>query len=214
LDRVERTIIKRYNAEIHAQTAIAAALELQRAHGFEANDVETVEIDVFDVAHRIIGGGEEGDKTLVFSKEDADHSLPYLIAVALLDHTVMPAQFAPQRLQRADVQALLCRIVVRPLADYSARFPDEMPSRVTVSLTDGRVLVWALPDFPGFRTRPLAWQDAVAKFTTLAAPRIAETAVTEITDAVADLERSTVAELTRLLRNPGAPTHGATLHAA
>src|SRR6185369_371913 len=98
LDRVERTIIKRYNAEIHSQTAIEAALALQAAHGFAASDVEKVEVDVFEVAHRIIGGGEEGDKTLVFSKEDADHSLPYLIAVALLDHAVMPAQFASRRL--------------------------------------------------------------------------------------------------------------------
>ena len=76
LDRVGRTIIKRYNAEIHSQTAIEAALELQAASGFAANDIEKVEVDVFEVAHRIIGGGEEGDKTLVFSKEDADHSLP------------------------------------------------------------------------------------------------------------------------------------------
>ena len=75
LDRVERTIVKRYNAEIHSQTAIEAALELQRNHGFFASDVEKVEVDVFDVAYRIIGGGEEGDKTLVFTKEDADHSL-------------------------------------------------------------------------------------------------------------------------------------------
>ena len=42
----------------------------------------------------------------------------------------MPAQFAPQRLQRADVQALLCRIVVRPLADYSAVPGEEEPGIV------------------------------------------------------------------------------------
>ena len=160
LDRVERTIVKRYNAEIHSQTAIEAALELQDAHGFDATETEKVEVDVFDVAHRIIGGGEEGDKTLVFTKEDADHSLPYLIAVALLDHTVMPEQFAPQRLQREDVQALLCRVIVRPLAAYSARFPEEMPSSITVTLNDGRVVSRTLPDHPGFHTRPPTWEDA------------------------------------------------------
>src|SRR5207244_2506571 len=143
LDRVERTIIKRYNAEIHSQTAIEAALELQAAHGFAASDIEKVDVDVFDVAYRIIGGGEEGDKTLVFTKEDADHSLPYLIAVALLDHTLMPAQFASERLHAPDVQTLLCRVMVRPRGDYSARFPEAMPSRVTVTLTDGRIFTLA-----------------------------------------------------------------------
>ena len=123
LDRVERTIIKRYNAEIHSQTAIEAALELQRKNGFDAQRYRAVEVDVFDVAHRIIGGGEEGDKTLVFTKEDADHSLPYLIAVALLDHTVMPAQFAPERLRAPDVQTLFCRVVVRPREAIHGAFP-------------------------------------------------------------------------------------------
>lgn len=211
LDRVERTIIKRYNAEIHSQTAIEAALELRDAHRFDAAHIEKVEVDVFDVAHRIIGGGEEGDKTLVFTKEDADHSLPYLIAVALLDHTVMPEQFAPQRLQREDVQALLCRVIVRPLAAYSARFPEEMPASVTVTLDDGRILTRTLPDYPGFHTRPQAWEDAVSKFTTLAAPHIADATITEIAEAVHDLAHISVSELTSLLRRPGAPLHGPAL---
>ena len=214
LDRVERTIIKRYNAEIHSQTAIEAALELQRNHGFAASDVEKVEVDVFDVAYRIIGGGEEGDKTLVFTKEDADHSLPFLIAVALLDRTVMPAQFTPERLQRADVQTLLCRVIVRPRPEYSARFPEEMPSRVTVTLTDGRVLTLALSDYPGFRTRPQTWEAAVAKFTTLAGSHVAETVLPEIASAVRELEHITVAELTRLLASAGSRARSAALDAA
>jgi 2-methylcitrate dehydratase len=199
LDRVERTITKRYNAEIHSQTAIEAALELQGEFGFAAADIERVDVDVFDVAYKIIGGGEEGDKTLVFTKEDADHSLPYLIAVALLDHTVMPAQFARQRVQRADVQALLCRVVVRPLVEYSERFPKEMPARVTVTLAGGRVLQRALSDYPGFTTRPLTWDGAVMKFTTLAEPHITGNAIAEIASAVSDLENITVTDLTRLL---------------
>jgi 2-methylcitrate dehydratase len=199
LDRVERTIIKRYNAEIHSQTAIEAALQLQQQYAFDAMDVETVDVDVFDVAYRIIGGGEEGDKTLVFTKEDADHSLPYLIAVALLDHTVMPAQFASDRLHTLDVQTLLCRVMVRPRGDFTARFPEAMPSRVTVTLKDGRIFTLALSDYPGFNTRPQTWADAVAKFTTLAPSDVSGTVLSEIASAVHELEHITVAELTRLL---------------
>jgi 2-methylcitrate dehydratase len=214
LDRVERTILKRYNAEIHSQTAIDAALALQHAHGFHAGEIESVNVDVFDVAHRIIGGGEEGDKTLVFSKEDADHSLPYLIAVAFLDDAVLPAQFMPERIQRRDVQALLCRVSVRSVADYSYRFPLEVPSRVTVTLTDGRVLTRALSDYPGFWTRPQMWDDAVAKFTMLAAPHIAATVLTEIASAVLEIEHITVADLTRLLRELGTPAQASVPDAA
>lgn len=214
LNRVERTIIKRYNAEIHSQTAIEAALGLQQAHGFDASEIENVDVHVFDVAHRIIGGGEEGDKTLVFSKEDADHSLPYLIAVAFLDRAVLPAQFTPDRIQRADVQELLCRVTVRPIAEYSRRFPREMPSRVTVTLTDGRVLTRALSDYPGFWTRPQTWDEALAKFTMLAAPHSSASVLSEIAAAIFETEHIKVAELTRLLRNLGTPKRNGELEAA
>ena len=214
LDRVERTVIKRYDAEIHSQTAIEAALQLQKECGIDARDIEKIEVDVFDVAYRIIGGGEEGDKTLIFTKEDADHSLPYLIAVALLDHTVMPPQFTVERLQRADVQALLCRVVVRPLAEYSARFPEEMPSRVTLTLTDGRVVTRALSDYPGFRTQPQSWEDAVSKFAALTAPRISQSAREHIVAAVHDLDGIRVGELTRLLGQVTLPPRGAALECA
>jgi 2-methylcitrate dehydratase PrpD len=124
---VARTVIKRHNAEIHAQTAIDAALELKRQHRCVAGDVDRIDVEVFDVAYKIIGGGEEGDKSIVCTKEDADHSLPYLVAVAILDNEVLPAQFAPDRIQRADVQQLLCRVWVRPSPAFSQRFPTRWP---------------------------------------------------------------------------------------
>ena len=214
LDRVEATIIKRYNAEIHSQTAIEAALSLQQTHGFHADRIAHVDVDVFDVAHQIIGGGEAGDKTLIFSKEDADHSLPYLIAVAFLDHAVMPAQFTPERISRADVQALLCRIAVHSIAYYSERFPAEMPSRVRVTLTDGQVLTRALSDYPGFRSRPQTWDDAVAKFTVLASPRADPRVLDDIAGVVLDLENRRVSDLMRPLRDLGQPAEARARDAA
>jgi 2-methylcitrate dehydratase len=195
LDCVERTVVRRYSADVHSQTAIEAALELQRTHGFTAADIAWVEVEVFDVAHRLIGGGEAGDKTLVFSKEDATHSMPYLIAVAFLDGAVTPAQFARTRLQRADVQQLLCRVTVRPRGDFSERFPGSMPSRVAVSLSDGRALGLSLPDYPGFHTRAPSWDDAVAKFTTLLSPRFRERPRLELVNVVRELDQVTTAEL-------------------
>jgi 2-methylcitrate dehydratase len=201
-DRIERTVIKRYSGETHAQTAIDAALSLQRAHGFGAADIVKIEVEVFDVAHRIIGGGEEGDKTLVFTKEDAEQSLPYLIAVALIDHAVTPTQCAPRRVPRADVQALLCRVTVRTNADFSQRFPNEMPSRVSVTLHDGQVVTNELADYAGFHTRPQSWADAVAKFTELAVDRLSVSRSTEVASAVSEIETIKIAELTALLQEP------------
>ena len=110
---VGRTTVKKYNAEIHSQTAIEAVLTLLRRYRFSSTDVERVEVEIFDVAYNIIGGGEEGDKTMVFTKEQADHSLPYMLAVAILDGQVMPEQYEQERIRRADVQALLGKVSVQ-----------------------------------------------------------------------------------------------------
>src|SRR5690625_5179270 len=107
LERVTNTIIKKYNAEIHSQSSIEGMIELKDKHGFTANEVEKIEIEIFDVAYHIIGGGEEGDKTIVRVKEEADHSLQYMVSAALLDGQVMPAQYEQDRIEAEDRKSVV-----------------------------------------------------------------------------------------------------------
>lgn len=200
LERVKRTILKRFNAEIHSQTTIQAVLDLKARHQFCAADVQRIDIETFDVAFNIIGGGEEGDKTnSVTSKEQADHSLPYVVAVAVLDGDVMPAQYESGRILREDVQNLLRRVSVTANPAYSQRFPDEMPCQVRVTLSDGRTLTKEGRDYPGFVSHPMSWELATQKFNRLAAPYTTDTERKAITNAVADMDNTRVRDLMRLL---------------
>jgi 2-methylcitrate dehydratase len=199
LERVRRTILKRYNAEVHSQSTLEAALELRQEHDFAAEHIARIDVETFDVAYHIIGGGEEGDKTVVQTKEQADHSLPYLVAVALLDGAVMPAQFAPERIGRRDVQELLRRVVVRPVDAYSRQFPEHMPCRVAITLADGRVLAREKQDYEGFHTRPMPWLGIAGKFERLTAPCADPSLRAAIVQAVADLETIPISKLTQLL---------------
>jgi 2-methylcitrate dehydratase len=205
LERVTRTILKRYDADIHAQSALEALLTLCERERIVAADVERVEVDIFDVGYRVIGGGEEGDKMVVRTKEDADQSLPYLLAVALLDGDVSPAQFLPSRIRGDDVQGLLRRVTVHPDEDFSRRFPGEMPCRVRLYLRDGRGPSLELADYPGFRAGGQTWDVARQKFDRLAAPYMEAALRDGIIGAVAALERTGVAELTQLLDGAARP---------
>lgn len=199
LDRPSTTILKKYNAEIHSQTAIENALCLKKLHHFDANQVESIDIEIFDVAFHIIGGGDEGDKTSVHTKEEADHSLPYLIAVALLDGNVMPEQYKSSRIDQTDVQQLLRRIAIRPNENYSARFPKEMPCRITIATQSGKSFSQEATDYSGFATRPMLWEDALRKFEQLAMPYTTRELRDLIASAVGRLESIEVADLTHLL---------------
>ncbi len=199
LERVTRTIVKKYNAEIHSQSAIEGALELKHEHDVGAADVERVEIEIFDVAHNIIGGGEEGDKTIVQTKEQADHSLQYMVAAAILDDQLMPEQYLPERIQRSDVQNLLRRVAVRASSAYSLKFPNAMPSRIMVYLRDGRTFSKEKHDYEGFHTRPMTWRTVADKFERLSGGFADQDLRKEILDAVARLESIQIADLTKLL---------------
>jgi 2-methylcitrate dehydratase len=199
LDLVTRTDVKKYNAEIHSQSAVEGVLELKHEHQIAGAEVKRIDIEIFDVAYKIIGGGEEGDKTVVRTKEQADHSLPYIVAAALLDDQVMPDQYLPERIQRADVQRLLRKVQVRPSPALSRRFPKEMPCRITIQLQDGRNLVKEKQAYEGFHTRPVSWETVVEKFERLS-HRLADPALREkLIHGVARLETISVADLSALL---------------
>lgn len=199
LERVKRTILRRYNAETHAQAAIQGILDLRKRYRFEAPDVESVKVETFEVAFKLIGGGEEGDRThCVTTKEQADHSLPYAIAAAILDGDVMPAQYTPERIAHRGIQELLRRVRVVANPAYSQRFPEEMPCRIQVLLRDGRTLSKESRDYPGFVTQPMSWDAACSKFHSLMQPYAEEAERAAMVQAIAGLENTSVRHLMRL----------------
>jgi 2-methylcitrate dehydratase len=189
-ERVSKTLLKKHNAEMHSQTAIEALLKLRSEYGIDGSQVTHIDVEVFDVAHKIIGGGEEGDKTVVRTKEEADHSLPYLLAVALLDGQVMPAQYAPERIVRPDVQSLLRNVSVHPEPGLSARFPEEMPARVRITLRTGRTLECEVSSLD----EP-TWQWAQDKFEFLAGGCTTAAQRASIFEIVANIEQVKIANL-------------------
>lgn len=203
LERVTRTILKKYNAEIHAQSALEAMIELRERHALDGRAIARIRVDIFNVAHLIIGGGVEGDKTIVRTKEEADHSLPYMLAVAALDGEVLPGQYRPERIAAEDVQSLLRRVEVVADPRYSSRFPDEHACKVTITMKDGRTLVREKSDYEGFHTHPMSWDRVIAKFEALAEESTDPVLRREIVDAVRYLDQLTVRELTALLGEAG-----------
>ncbi len=199
LEIVRRTNIKKYNAEFHAQSALEGVLELREVHHLRADEIERIEVEIFDVAYHIIGGGEEGNKLHIQTKEEADHSLPYMVAVALLDGEVTPRQYAPKRIERHDVQTLLRKVEVRPNEEMSELFPEAIPCQIQVFLKNGRILSIEKEDYEGFYTQPMSWEKASEKFERLAKPFTDEELRMGIIEAVARLETLEVQQLTELL---------------
>jgi 2-methylcitrate dehydratase len=204
---VLESTIKKYNSMIHTQSAVHCMVELARRNKIDSGKVLSIEAEVFQLAYDFAGGGLYGVDKVIQTKEQADHSLPYLLAVALLDGDVMPGQFNPERIIMSDVQGLLKKVSVRPNGEYTDLYPRKMPAKITVRLQDGKVIEHEVQDYPGLASRPFTWDDSVEKFDRLVAGRVDEGLSGEIKDAVRSLENIQVKDLMKLLgsvkSNPG-----------
>ncbi|SFE22110.1 2-methylcitrate dehydratase [Lentibacillus persicus] len=198
LERVTDTIIKRFNAEIHSQSSIEGLLELRDRENIKPEDIKAIRLTTFDVAYNIIGGGEEGGKKLIRYKEEADHSLPYMLAAAYLDGQVMPEQYDSDRINRGDIQELLQKVDVKPDVHYSSRFPDEMACRIELETNDGQIFEIEKSDYKGFKSKPASWDVLMAKYNSLTR-NIDSDLAHEIAETIRNLDNVNVSDLTQLL---------------
>ena len=202
---VLESTIKKYNSMIHTQSAVHCMVELARQKKIDLNKIVSIEAEVFQLAFDFAGGGLYGVDKVIRTKEQADHSLPYLLSVALIDGDVTPAQFKPDRIAKPDVQALLKKVSTRPNQEFTAQYPRKMPAKITVRFQDGTVIEHEVQDYPGLASRPFTWEESVEKFDGLVVGRIDAGLSREIKDAVLSLESIQVRDLLKLLSYAKAP---------
>lgn len=166
---IMQTSIKFWPAEYHAQSAIDAALRLRKQIG-EPVTIESIVIQSHDAAVDIIGS--ELEKWHPQSRETADHSLPYLTAVALVDGEITSRQFASKRFHDSALLALVQKVRVERHPELSARYPQAVGNIVTVLLRDGRSFTERV-DYPlGHALNPLSDAQLESKFHALASSHL------------------------------------------
>lgn len=199
LEIVTQTILKKYCSLIHGQPVLEATLDLKRSYDMNAAHVEHVRCDIFQAGYDLAGGGTYGSKDHPWHKEQGDYNLKYLIAAALLDGQVGPAQLSDARIQASDAQAMVARVEVRPDEQLTARFPKELCARVTIHTRDGRELVKEHIGYEGGLDQPMSWDRVVEKFHWLSEAFADENLRRKLIDAVQQLDARPISELMDLL---------------
>jgi 2-methylcitrate dehydratase len=194
------TSIKYWPAEYHSQSAIEAALFLRKQIDRLA-EVKSVTIESHDAAVDIIGS--EPEKWRPMTRETADHSLPYITAIALIDGEVTNKQLEPERFKDPEVWKFLENVQVERNTELSAMYPDAVGNIVHVDLADGRRLTRRV-DYPlGHAKNPLKDSEVEEKFNALVLPVLGKRRANEILDFVWKLdEAENVDELMRALNMP------------
>jgi 2-methylcitrate dehydratase len=108
--------------------------------------------------------GNDPSRWAPATRETADHSLPYVVAIALLDGEVTAQSFAPARLTDPAVAALMKKVTVTEDAKLSAQYPESSGSRVDVRLASGATLTHEIRYPKGHAMNPLTDAEVEAKF--------------------------------------------------
>lgn len=174
-----KTSIKYWPAEYHSQSAIEAALFLRKQID-DISQIESVRIESHDAAVDIIGSEEE--KWKPETRETADHSLPYITAIALIDGEVTEKQFQPARFTDSKIWKFLENVSVVRNAELTSIYAEAVANIVHVKLKDGRTLTKRV-DYPlGNAKNPVSDDELVGKFNALVVPKVGDAAANKIVD--------------------------------
>jgi 2-methylcitrate dehydratase PrpD len=137
---------KPYAACRWGQPAVAGALKIVSDHHLKPHHIKRIRVRTFDAATRLPGGHPR-------NTEEAQYSLAFPVAAALLDGEVGPGQVLPPRLHDPELLALLDRVSTEIAPEFEAEFPAKAPAEVVVESTTGEVYrsgrieaLWEPPD--------------------------------------------------------------------
>ena len=184
--RITQCGMKAFPTEALTHTPISAVLDLVKTNDLRPEQVEKIQIRSLARAADILSDPSKYDPQ---TKETADHSLPYVIAAALVDRQVTPVQFTMQKIMDSKIREQLCKVEVVADPEIEKVFPALQRVIVQIHTRGGRSYRKQL-DFPkGDPRNPLTDAEIEEKFAALSDGVLTSTAQKKVRDAVWNLER-------------------------
>lgn len=165
-----------------AQPAVAGALDISRRQSLSSADIAQINVGTFEAALRL-------SRKHPRNTEEAQYSLVYPLAAALIWGELGPAQVTPPAIFEPAILKLADRVEVAVLPDYERDFPEKALADVAVVTVDGRAFkslgnqaAWEPPD-----SLP-SDADLEAKFRWLAEPVLGDRQTSALVDVIWSFE--------------------------
>lgn len=196
--RITQCGMKAFPTEALTHAPISAVIYLLKKHDLQPEQIERITIHTLSRAADILSDPSKYDPR---TRETADHSLPYVIAVALVDREVTPASFTLEKIMNPRIRAQLRKVVLVGNKEIDKSFPALQRTIVQITLTDGQNFTHQL-DYPkGDPRNPLTDREIEEKFASLATGVLSATEQEKLKAAIWSLETLTsVSELMLLTK--------------
>lgn len=174
-----RVVQMSHQKPVPAETQALGLLDLVPAirDWTDIDDIADIDIEVSAHVAEHIGDPAKYDPK---TRETADHSLPYMLAVALVDGQITLDSYSGERIADPALRPLMRKIVIRANDEFTAQRERELhgvtrptPARITIRTTDGRQFTERVNYYRGHPRNPLTRGDIDAKLTAICTPRMA-----------------------------------------
>lgn len=108
--------------------ALQASVLLKKEQHFSMIDIEKIEVEIFSRALNLISS------EYPINTVQAQFHLPYVLACSLIYDQVLPDYFRKNFLSDKTIKTLINKVKIKPNANYTDRFPQELQSSVTILL--------------------------------------------------------------------------------
>jgi 2-methylcitrate dehydratase len=194
---------KWFNTVRTAQTAVASAWEMLQRHHLTWRDVEAIQIFLPTGEHT----GHQGIWNSVSrlrpeTRDSANHSIVFSLAVAMVDGELGPDQYKDARLRDPNVLSLVDRTTLHSDSALDAHWPAAAVTRLVLRTFNGQSHEATTLYPPGHHRNRLSDQQIQEKFTKLASPVLDKTKRDAVIETVDRLDKlASAEELTAYLRN-------------
>ncbi|MDG1898449.1 MAG: MmgE/PrpD family protein, partial [Phycisphaerales bacterium] len=185
--------MKSFPIEALSHAPLTAMMKIVKAHDLDPDQIDEIKVEVIARAADILGDPAKYRPT---SKETADHSLPYSLAVGLVDGMVTPLQFKQERIDDPGLIPVMDKIKVVPNEEFEKLFPEYQPSQVTITLQDGTSHTERVDVPKGDPRDPMTEEEIAVKFNALGTDVVGEDSCLQLRDVIMGMENE--ASLDRL----------------
>jgi 2-methylcitrate dehydratase len=173
--------MKAFPTEALTHTHLSATLNVVTKNNISYDQIETVTLTTLAQAYDILF---DPHKYRPESRETADHSLPYCIAVALVDHKITTQSFSDEKLKDPRIREVIDKIKGEPSKEFEAMFPAKQPSKAVVKTKDGKEYSEYLEYPKGDPREPMTIEDLDNKFGALSSELLSEEKQKEIKNMI------------------------------
>jgi 2-methylcitrate dehydratase len=178
--------MKSFPIEALSHAPLTAMMRIAQDRKINPRDVAEIKVEVIARAADILGDPAKYRPT---SKETADHSLPYSLAVGLVDGMVTPLQFEAERIKDPALIPIMDKIKVVPNEEFEGLFPKYQPSRVTITLTDGTSHEQRVDVPKGDPRDPMTEDEIAVKFNALGSAVVGQDRCDQLRELIMTVEK-------------------------